>query len=241
MLYREFGESGGQINLAGDYFNLKIPSNEFQRFIRELFRKRLLVLLDYLPLETSDIIEKDVKYDFSKYLFSRKYRINIETSQSIDDYLLSIGNQGFTTEEKRLIWKYFYEDEIKTYFSYQNYTYLKSSLDPELLDVYLEDLIDNFPLSKATAVIYYTISGCLRYIQAHHPNRKALATRFLNLFKQNIDKNINNPNIKDFNRLDFKKLTMDQYILNEVLNLEDAFFFLPTDKILNTASKAINQ
>lgn len=94
--------------------------------------------------------------------------------------------------------------------------------------------MEHYSLAKAYALIYFTTTSCLKYIHKYQPNEKALRTRFLNLLDQNIEKNIGNPNLNDFNRIAEKLTDTNAYIIEEIFKQKQHYFHLKTKDLLQS-------
>src|SRR5699024_5278937 len=118
---------------------------------------------------------------FSLYYNKAIWRINIDFPTTQDAYFQTLAEKNYTTEELSILWKRIYRYEILLYLNNQNELYFNGIIDLNLIDVYLDELMEHYSLAKAYVLIYFTTTSCLKYIHKYQPNEKALRTRFLNL------------------------------------------------------------
>ncbi len=144
-----------------------------------------------------------------------------------------VKNRVYSPEQKEILWKEVYFSEIKNYVDNQAYKYLKKIIDDQIIDQFVDYIFPKFPLSKAYAIIFYTISSSLRYMTAYRVNDSKLNSYFRNKMNENILKYQDLQNLKDFNRpTDVELSSYSQYIIKYILKQENTYFFIGTDKVL---------
>ena len=241
LVVRKYGNKDGIIEFDGPalrgYPEYKIIIRQHRDFVLDMIDKKLLIPVGYLKYEANSYKNKEGKHQFTLYPTECLWKINIDFDNDLSSYIQSIEEKKYTSEELALLWKHIYRKELRQYLDYHNDYYLKNWRDINLLDVFLDDLMEHFSLAKAYAIVYYTSTSCLRYITKYDPTTKALKTRFLNLLKENIESNIGNPNLKDFNRLDLKITDIQEYILKDVFNQASHFFNLKSKDFLSIVNQ----
>lgn len=239
LIYRNFCNEKGSIDFTNpQYYNnekfIGVP-REYENFISNLIEKKLLIPIGYPQYDSFESLKnKDGTYYFSLYYNKAIWRINIDFPTTQDAYFQTLAEKNYTTEEHSILWKRIYRYEILLYLNNQNELYFNGIIDLNLIDVYLDELMEHYSLAKAYALIYFTTTSCLKYIHKYQPNEKALRTRFLNLLDQNIEKNIGNPNLNDFNRIAEKLTDTNAYIIEEIFQQKKHYFHLKTKDLLQS-------
>lgn len=237
LIYNHYATNKGlldftQAQFYNNYRFKKMPY-EYQIFVYDLIEKKLLLPTGYPEYSPSYCRKNERgKYDFSLLYNESIWRINIDFPVNQETYIRQIKDKKYTAEEMSILWKQIYRSELLLYLENQNQTYFDYVLDLNLLDVHLDDLIEHYSLAKAYALIYFTTTSCLKYIHKYRPTEKALRTRFLNLLEQYIEKNIDNPNLRDFDRLPVDLNDASTYIVENILKQKKHYFYLKTKDVL---------
>ncbi|HAY3508050.1 hypothetical protein ACH34F_04555 [Elizabethkingia anophelis] len=152
---------------------------------------------------------------------------------TLSELITIIKERSYTLEDKKALWKEIYYSEVKKYIDFQSKKYLKISIDDQIIEQIVDQLLPAFPISKAYALIYYTINSSIRYTLDYSANERKVNSYFRNRMFEHILKYQDHKNLRDYNRPTQIELNyFNQYVLKNILKQENTYFYISRDKIL---------
>lgn len=148
--------------------------------------------------------------------------------------LQHIKEREFSTAEKTALWRDIYKNEIKHYAIHATQEILRFDLQNHLYDYITDILIEDYSLSQAYALIYFTTSAALRYEAKYPVDNRRLNTFFRNKVSEYANRFRTEKTAKNFNRISYFEISLfDQFVMKNILgDIESKFFYLKTEDII---------
>lgn len=148
--------------------------------------------------------------------------------------LHSVKEREFSTAEKSALWRDIYKNEIRHYAIHVTQEILRFDLHSHLYDYITDILIEDYSLSQAYALIYFTTSAALRYEAKYPVDNRRLNTFFRNKISEYANRFRTEKTAKNFNRISYFEISLfNQFVMKNILgDIESKFFYLKTEDII---------
>lgn len=252
-----------EISLAVIASNLKSENTDYLRFvpmsIPNRFSKSKMIEEHQIPTELSDVVNPLIKRDliipsihcdksiaeftddflYVDYEDKDKFYWDFNIYKSGDkltplSLLQNVKEREFSVSEKSALWRDIYKSEVEQYAIHATKDIFRFDLQDHLYDYITDILIEDYSLSQAYALIYFTASAALRYEAKYPINNRRFNTFFRNKISENANKYKNNRTAKNFNRISYFEISpFNQFAMKYILgDIEIQFFYLKTKDII---------
>lgn len=158
------------------------------------------------------------------------------------EYIDYIENEKELTEiELKGIWRDIYKEEVYEYIRRNTNSFIKIEFDERFFDMVTDTLIEDFSLTKAFALLYYSSNSLMRYKLQYNPSQQHLQSYLMNKIRGNAIKYQRNKAARSFDRnYNLKHYSLNRFALKSIFgNLENSYLNFTTKQILENASVKI--
>lgn len=220
-----------QLNrLNFDYETKTILEREGTSKIKEFLNRKILIpKREFTPIIHSYEIMTS-NYDLFYYNQLVLNLINPDTNSlfTLEEYKSYFNEKIFTEKELKFLKREIYDYLIKEYtFSLSNKS-LRSKISEITIDSILDELAENFSISKAMNMIYYAISSTIYNMNKYkYSDENKMNSHFRNRVIESIEKNKHDQSLlKDFDLPYTIKLRLiDHYVLDNILKNKGHYLF----------------
>ena len=213
-----------------DYDSRLLLQKELRSKIEEFIDRKI-----FIP-------QRDVKLSFYSYeIFMLNFNlyyldelnlnvVNPKTNHlfSLDEYKAYINEKQYTSAELYVLKREVYDYLIKEYTFSLSDKSLKSKLTEITIDSFLDDLFNNFSISKAINIIYYAVSSTIYNMNKYkYSDENKVNTHFRNRVIESIEKHKNDQSLlKDFDLPNTIRLRfIDHFVLDFVLKNKRSYMY----------------
>src|SRR5699024_6342796 len=124
---------------------------------------------DIIKLKDNGTAEIHI-YEVTDVLWNINLALNGD-KLSVAGYLNLNEQQSFSIEEKSILWRSIYRNEIGQYLEYQALEIFHFEFNEIMVDFITDLFIEKYSLSQAFSQIYYAMSMSLRYMAKYNTNK----------------------------------------------------------------------
>ncbi|HLS11815.1 MAG TPA: hypothetical protein VK050_06610 [Flavobacteriaceae bacterium] len=188
------------------------------------FNRNLIKLKDNGTAEIHIYEVTDVLWDINLALNGEKL--------VVADYLNLVEHKDFTIEEKSILWRSIYRNEIQQYLDHQALEIFHFDFNEIMVDFITDLFIEKYSLSQAFSQIYYAMSMSLRYLAKYNTNKQKVTANFRNNIIRNMERFGRNKATR-FNRPSYVEGSyINNYILDNILRIKGDYFSAYTEDII---------
>src|SRR5690625_372597 len=188
------------------------------------FNRNLIKLKDNGTAEIHIYEVTDVLWDINLALNGEKL--------VVADYLNLVEHKDFTIEEKSILWRSIYRNEIQQYLDHQALEIFHFDFNEIMVDFITDLFIEKYSLSQAFSQIYYAMSMSLRYLAKYNTNKQKVTANFRNNIIRNMERFGRNKATR-FNRPSYVGGSyINNYILDNILRIKGDYFSAYTEDII---------
>ncbi|RLZ08045.1 hypothetical protein [Faecalibacter macacae] len=207
--------------------NLNIEGDLKEKILAFIARKIIIPVKNIKPnTETFEDFKKGLEtMNFELTDWNLNIRIpDANEISSLKNLSFYLNQKKYTSLECDFLWKEVYDYLIKSYIKSLSEMYLDDKIFDFTIDLFIDDLRDDFSISKTLNICYYSINSTHFNMNKYkYSDPKKINTHFRNRVVEAIEKNKNQIHLmKDFNLPSIlKPLLIHQFILGEVLKIKE--------------------